>query len=257
MYRIFELLWKQGKICAPQGKKIKEIEGFSWIFKPYERFMNFNARKLNLTYIKQEFLWYLRGDQYDHSICQYAKIWGGLINSDGTIYSNYGHYIFKQKQFQNVVRILTEDKDSRRASIVILQPYHLLNDGTKDIPCTYALNFRIRDDYLNMSVNMRSQDAIFGLGNDLAVFSFIHEMVQVALSETYSQLRLGLFFHHVDSFHVYEKHFDMVEKIIAEPLFTSIWCPKISSSAEVKTLLNMGDATSYKTNFQFINWLLT
>ena len=256
--KIYGTLLKDGKLVSPRGLLIKEIENANYVLPPYIRFANFKARKLNLNYIKQEFRWYLKGDRYDTSITEHANLWKNLINKDGGINSNYGQYI--NKQFDNVISILTKDKDSRRASIMILTAEHLSSD-TLDVPCTYALNFRIRENKLNMTVHMRSQDSIFGMGNDAPVFSFIQEMIYVTLRSTYSELVMGNYHHFVDSLHVYEKHFLMLEEIIKNPTkFESIDCPRISSKDEVdylrKTNFTRQD-TIHPVQYQFVNWLVS
>ena len=126
---------------------------------------------MNLDNVKREALWYLKGDPHDTSICEHARMWKRLINFDGTINSNYGQYIFgNQQQFNVAQSMLLIDPNSRRASIVILDRCHLADKYTKDYPCTYSINFRIRDNKLNMTVRMRSQDAVFGMTNDAPNF---------------------------------------------------------------------------------------
>lgn len=257
---IIAALMRYGKESSPRGLLIKEVNNFWYNLPPYVRFMRFKERKLNLDYIKKEFLWYLRGDKYDTSIGESAKMWLDIVNKDGSINSNYGQYIFgDQQQFWNVVRILENDKDSRRASISILNSDHLMSD-TKDVPCTYSLNFRIREHRLEMTVHMRSQDAIFGMGNDAPAFSFIHEMVYEALKPTYEGLICGRYFHIADSFHVYEKHFEMAKKIASgECEFIETDCPKISGIDEVKFLTTKHDVTldEIPDEFAFTKWLYT
>jgi thymidylate synthase len=246
----------KGQECSPRGEKVTEIENFSYNLPPYYRFCNFKSRKLNINYIKKEFLWYLKGNKNDASICEYAKMWKGLINDDGSINSNYGQYIFgDQKQFERCRDWLVDDKDSRRASIVILSNEHL-KTITKDYPCTYSINFRIRDNYLNMSVNMRSQDGIFGMGNDAPCFSFIHEMMYESLKYYYPRLKYGLYHHHCDSFHVYEKHYKMLDKItLFRDEFTEVACPKILNKEEVDYLIENNFNKTPK-DFKFTKWLL-
>lgn len=264
-------LAENGAEFSPRGQRTLEIENYSYILSPYVRFPSFTVRKLQLGYIKQEFLWYLRGDRFDLSILEHAKIWQGLIQPDGGLNSNYGQYIFNPKcnQFQRVIDILKEDKDSRRATISILQAEHTLTPTT-DQPCTYSIRFSIRDDKLSMTVRMRSQDAIFGMGNDAPCFSFIHEMVHIALTEFYPNLVLGVYNHSADSFHVYERHFKMLSTITGKDVLTGVdvpqdaslldvQCPKISSPAEVKFLINNRDynVQTVPAEFLFAKWLLS
>lgn len=269
-YRTLKDIYKQldigGQLVCPRGMPVKEIEDFSHTFAPYVRFVAFKRRGLNLSYIKREFLWYLRGRRDDLSICDHASIWKSCVNSKGEINSNYGHYIFGEarKGFNWVTDELIRDPDSRRASMPILgsEPEHLVSD-VKDFPCTYALNFRIRDNRLNMSVHMRSGDAIYGLGSDLPIFSFIHEMVCVYLRDTYAKLELGSYHHAVDSFHVYERHFAMLKDILNEPFedFAMPECPRINDKAEVESLLHLDytnlDGNPVGPEGSFLRWVTT
>lgn len=257
MRKIYEELNAFGNVISPRGLKIVEIENFGFKFKPYERFINFPSRKLSLKYIKEEFKWYLCGDRFDTSITKHASMWKDLINKDGSINSNYGQYIFSDGSFQRVVYTLKKDKDSRRAHISILGNDHL-RSYTKDYPCTLGINFRIRDNKLNMTVMMRSNDAVYGLGNDLPAFSFLHEMMFVMLKDTYPELEYGEYYHFANSFHVYEKHFEMVTKILKEEN-EPVNCPKISGPDEVFYLTTVDlKAEHYDRipdRFLFSQWL--
>ncbi len=257
-HNIFKKIYKElcinGKECFPRGLRTKEIENFYCIFPPYVRFPNFEKRNLKLDYIKREFLWYLKGNKFDTSIQQHAKMWTNFINDDGSINSNYGQYIFgKLNQFDNIIKTLINDKDSRRATIVILQPYHLLNTW-KEIPCTETISFKIRDNKLNMTVKMRSQDAFLGFGSDIPIFSFIHEMVFNVLKDTYKDLEYGNYSHFVESFHVYEKHFDLIYEFSTKDKFYLIDCPKIFSANEVKFILTQ-NFSNIPNEFKFSKWL--
>lgn len=262
---ILSNVYENGKHVSPRGLLIKEVENAHYVLPPYVRFASFKDRKLSLKYIKREFIWYLKGDRYDTSITEHASMWKGLINEDGGINSNYGQYI--NKQFDNVVETLKKDKDSRRASIMILSSEHLLST-TPDYPCTYSLNFRIRENKLNMTVHMRSQDAIFGMGNDAPAFSFVHEMLYAVLKDSYPDLQLGEYHHFADSLHIYERHFSMVTTILGNAVvdpsgFIKIECPRLSSSAEVQYMrehsmnLTDMDMSAIPEEYKFVKWLLT
>ena len=244
--KVFTDLKEKGKFCSPRGQLVIEIENYSYTLPPRARFCNFLARKINQNYVKREFLWYLRGNAKDLEILKHASMWDNLVNDNGSINSNYGQYIFNDNlnQFSNVVKTLSNDVDSRRASISILSAKHLLST-TNDVPCTYSLNFRIREMKLNMTVHMRSQDAVFGMGNDAPCFSFIHEMVYVALRSVYPELVMGEYHHFADSFHVYERHFKVMEAIAEGSPYVPITCPEISSLKEVNFLRRLIHFTNY------------
>ena len=265
--RVFTGLVARGEMCSPRGLKVLEVENFDYTLSPYTRFASFEARKLKVGYIKKEFLWYLKGDRFDRSIEEHARMWTGLVNNDGSINSNYGQYIFgTDNQFDDALRVLVEDRDSRRASIMILNSTHL-KSVTPDVPCTYSLNFRIRRGRLNMTVRMRSQDAIFGMCNDAPTFSFIHEMMLHSLRRHYPELEHGEYHHSADSFHVYERHFEMLEQIVGHfpgrsyssraprSPYVHVECPTMLGADEVD-FLRRGDFASVPEQFLFMRWLL-
>ena len=269
--QILRDLAEHGVECSPRGLKVKELRNYSYTLPPRVRFMCFNHRKLKLDYIKQELLWYLRGDRRDISIKHVAKMWDGLINIDGTINSNYGYYLFnaeagdgKRSNFERVINELRADPDSRRAVICILGNEHL-NSVTKDYPCTGYLNFHIRDEHLHMSVRMRSQDAIFGMGNDAPCFSLVHELLWCELRAFMPFLKLGDYHHSADSFHVYERHYQMLANILADPVVTVDHhdaCPKMDGPLlynELKTASYYAGKESLEnlTLWPFTRWLLT
>ena len=212
-----------GQKCSPKGSESLEIENYQITFEPYERMSSFYARNLNINYCKREFEWYLGADRYDQSICEHATMWKKLKDVDGGFNSNYGQYLFKENgndmtQFRWVISELIRDPQSRRAVMTLLHPGHLRNDNP-DVVCTYAMSFRIRKNKLNMSVSMRSNDAIFGTTNDVFCFSMIHEMVFTHLVWSGYHppgLELGTYTHKVDSLHVYERHYDMLELLVQD-----------------------------------------
>lgn len=267
-YEILSYLWDCGQECSPRGLRCKELTNFSYTLPGRVRFMCFDHRGLKMDYVKQELLWYLRGDKSDVSILRNAKMWEGLVNEDGSINSNYGQYIFhlpgdlygSQSNFFRVVHTLIKDRDSRRAAICILNNAHLDSD-TKDYPCTCYLNFHIRDDQLHMYVRMRSQDAIFGMGNDAPCFSFIHELMWQVMrkQDGFETLRLGNYHHMADSFHVYERHYEMMEKILMDPHVTYDYhedCPEFTTAAW-HDLTGILHGNPPKTAFEpFTRWIL-
>lgn len=227
---------------SPRGLKIKEIENFQFTGDTLWRFANFKERKLSFKYIIGELSWYLRGDLNDVAgITHYSKFWNTIKNKEIPYFnSNYGHYIFQENQLYNCIRLLKNDKDTRQAAIIISRP-GILESETKDKICTYAISFRIRNNKLNMTVRMRSNDFVLGTQIDFFQFSVVHEILYVNLLNTYPELELGTYTHSSDSFHIYEKHYKMMEEIIDNDgcNFSEIAFPRIKNKAEADYLMNM------------------
>jgi len=228
------------KTYSPRNLKVKEIVNYNFtIENPYDRIMNFEGRNINLKYIIAELCWYLRGELKLDGIDNYSKFWLNVCGKKGQLNSNYGHYIFKEKQlFNNVIDRLKKDMFSRQAVIIINRLSVIMNNDTKDQICTTSLQFLIRDNKLHMIVNMRSNDLIFGLGNDLPFFTILQELVLEILKKYYPSLYMGNYYHNDGSLHIYERHFQMVKDVIKNDKYDSIAFPKINGYKEAMYIIN-------------------
>lgn len=252
--QIYDDLKRKGKLYSPRGQKTLEIENYMFEGDPYNRFANFAERKLSLNYIKKEFLWYLSGDRDNTDIVNASKFWDKIKNSHSPLWnSNYGYYIFKEQQLQYCFDQLREDKDSRQAVIIINRPDVMMSES-KDKICTYSISFRIRNNKLNMSVNMRSNDFILGTQIDYFQFAAVQEILLHLLRARYDDLEMGTYSHKADSFHIYERHFQLMEDILGNngANYTEIEYPKITSTYEAYELLN----NNIDRHYQFSNWIL-
>lgn len=207
-------LMDHGNLRSPRGQKTIEILNYQFVV-DYP-FSSFNARNFDLDYCKREMAWYMSGNPYNEDIIKASKQWEKFRQPGGFWFSCYGQYWFGPNTRDEwtgidwVVSQLKKDTDSRQAIIPMLQPKHLF-DGNTDVVCTAYINFHIREDKLNMTVRMRSSDIIWGYGNDLPCFWWFHDMVAYRLG-----IEKGTYTHSSDSLHVYERHFEMIEKIIDE-----------------------------------------
>ena len=76
--------------------------------------------------------------------------------------------------------------------------------------------FHIRNNKLFLTINMRSNDAILGTATDIAFFTVLQQQALKHLQVTYPELTLGSYTHIVDSYHIYERHFDLVKDMISK-----------------------------------------
>ena len=175
------------------------------------------ARKFNEDYAILEWLWYLTSDSDVKNIGKFADIWNKISDENNNVESNYGCYLLGE-QWNWIVSELLNDRDSRRGTIVINQPYHK-GKNKKDYPCTQYIHFFIRDNKLHLGVNMRSNDAVFGFCNDVFTFCMFQQLMlndlnwYIAKEENSKPLELGHYYHNAGSFHIYERHWPMANKI--------------------------------------------
>lgn len=248
-YQIYQDVWKNGKEYTVRGLKTKEILNYSFTLKPYDRTFNFVGRKFNLKYAKLETLWYLKGDRFDTTITEHAKMWKTLINEDGSINSNYGQYI--NPNINRIINTLKEDKYSRRAVISIASNDNY-NSKTNDYCCGQYISFLIRDNKLHINISFRSSDVIFGITNDVFTLSIYHELIYVLLRDSaYEDLEIGDFNFHTNSLHVYERHYKMINNILSTAYEEKIDIPKIKNSDEALSLLH----GQINEDYEFSKWL--
>lgn len=258
-YSILRACMNYGIESNPRGLKIRELEDFQFSVSPITPFMTFKARNYDVNYFKKEMIWKLGADRFDDSIKKHAKMWESVQNADGSFNSNYGQYWFgEQGGFMHVVTELARDKDSRQAVIPMLNASHMGLE-VKDKVCTFGVGFRIRDGFLNMSVQMRSSDQIFGLGTDIPTFSFLYRMVHGMLMATYPNLQVGKLTISAMSSHIYERHFEMVKTILEDGInsYEEHYMPWISGTPEVLFLLSTkGKYTEAPEGFHLAQWLI-
>jgi thymidylate synthase len=170
----------------------------------------------NRNYIETELEWYESestnvNDIYD-DYREAPAAWLMTANAHGEINSNYGHLIYGEKyynQYDQVVEELTQNPDSRRASMIYTRPSIWIEyneNGKNDFICTNSVTYYIRDNALHCVVQMRSNDVIFGYRNDWAWQDYVLRHLANDL-----ETEVGDIHWQVQNLHVYERHFDMVK----------------------------------------------
>ena len=209
---------EQNQSADPRGLKVKESILSSFAIQPTQPIANFEKRKFNWKYLAGELAWYLKKDRDVDFIGNFSNFWGTLTNpGTNEINSNYGSLVFNKEQFGWVIDSLVADKNSRQAIMFFNNPKFQF-EGNKDFVCTMYANFFIRDNKLNMKVQMRSNDIFYGLTFDAPFFAFLLQSIHIKLIETYPDLQLGEYFHFADNLHFYERHFELAEDIKKEEI---------------------------------------
>lgn len=208
--------------CAPRGMTINEITDFSFTVENPQSCLYENSRRgSQKKYIAAEFLWYFSGRRDLHFISKFASFWKQIADENGNLNSAYGYLLFNRKnehgktQWQWAYDSLVADKDTRQAIMHFNTPDHQY-DGNKDFVCTLTGNFQIRENRLNLSITMRSNDAILGTATDVAFFCVMQMQMYKLLKEKYPDLELGTYTHYAHSMHIYERHFDLVKEMLEE-----------------------------------------
>ena len=168
---------------------------------PEENTIDVDFREWNKEYANAEWLWYLSGDPSIDKLGKiYGKIppiWERMADDKREVRSNYGWQWNREDQLDQVIQKLKDKPDTRHAVVSIYDGKEI--DRYKyDTPCTYAVQFTILDNKLNMSVYMRSNDLWYGFCNDQYCFSMLQKLVAERLS-----MDTGWYYHHAHNMHIY------------------------------------------------------
>lgn len=239
-------------VCAPRDQKINEILNVGLEIKnPMASLYKNDVRGSQLKYIAAEFVFYFSGRNDLEYIQRYAKFWKDIANSDGTVNSAYGHLLFNIKnehektQWEWAYESLKKDSDTRQALMHFNMPVHQF-DGNKDFVCTLNAIFHIRDNKLDFTVMMRSNDAILGLPTDVAFFTMLQQQMFNLLTDgfhaPYPLLEMGKYTHSVNSMHLYERNFklvdDMLDKKFSEDFIPKIKVDLVDSTGKMTRMMN-------------------
>lgn len=222
-----------GKTVSPRGLETKEcIAPQLMLTNPRNRLVYKKERTFNLPYaIVEAIMLFSPSNELSH-FSRFNKNISQFSDDGRTLYGAYGYRI--AKYITDIVSKLKSDRDSRQCVLPILTIEDVLKT-TKDVPCTESIKFQIRDDKLNMIVNMRSNDIIWGTPYDIFMFTMMQEIVANELD-----IDMGYYIHQPSSLHVYKKYpkQDGYELLDIMKDAENVWISNESRIDEWKTLVN-------------------
>jgi thymidylate synthase len=175
---------------------------------PMDNLIKDKDRDWKWDYAEAEWQWYLSGDRNTKKLGElYGKvpeIWKRMADKNGNVNSNYGWQWERTSQLDIVIDMLKKNPRTRQAAISIYDAKEI-SDYEFDTPCTYAVQFTIVGQKLNMCVTMRSNDLWYGFCNDQYCFSKLQELVA-----TETGLLIGSYYHFAHNLHLYD---NIIEKL--------------------------------------------
>jgi len=172
-----------------------------YITNPMDNKIINRERGWKYDYADAEWKWYLSEDNNINKLGEiYGKIpqiWKNMANEFDEVNSNYGWQWGRNDQIDYVVNLLENNKDTRQAAISIYDCKEH-NTYANDTPCTYAVQFTILHNRLDMCVVMRSNDLWYGFCNDQYCFSKLQEMISIELN-----IEPGTYYHFAHNMHLY------------------------------------------------------
>ena len=171
------------------------------------------TKKLHLTSIIYELLWFLRGDtniKYlkDHGV----SIWDEWADENGELGPVYGHQWRSWPdenggtidQIQNVVNQIKNNPDSRR---MIVSAWNVAEVERMALPpCHTMFQFYVANGRLSLQLYQRSADTFLGVPFNIASYALLLQMVAQVTG-----LKAGDFIHTTGDTHLYLNHIEQAK----------------------------------------------
>lgn len=167
-----------GDSVAPRGKMTREIPQRTMVVDMRRPVLRIPDRSLSYKFMVAEAFWILSGDDRVETIAPYNSRIKDFSDDGERFFGAYGPKI--KAQLPYIVQKLVSDEDSRQAGLTI---WRECPSDTKDVPCTVAIFFSIRDSKVNAHVFMRSSDVWLGVPYDVFNFSMLAHLVCGLLNE--------------------------------------------------------------------------
>lgn len=192
------------------GKTLELHNASVLVTNPKDRYLTLDERKNNLFHTVAETLWVLAGDNRVNVLEPFLPR-AKEFSDDGLVWrAGYGPRVSKQIEY--CYNILKKDPESRRAFMIVPIAEEDHKDS-KDIPCTLAIHWLVRDGHLHATVTMRSNDVLWGFSSiNMFEWTFLQELMAGWLG-----LKVGTYCHFATSLHLYAHHFDRANCVVDSP----------------------------------------
>lgn len=245
---------KHGKETAPRGMKTREIEDAIIRIDNVFNTLPVGVNRGTVPGIGAvEACQLLSGTSFPDLVIAIGPQFANYAEDNGMFHGAYGPRT--HGQYDVLIERLKNDPDSRQAVATIWNPQYDLQHSKRDYPCTILHQFRIRDNKLNMSVYMRSNDVWLGAAYDFFQFT----RLQIAMAWVLG-VAPGTYAHHVGSLHIYEQHYGAAEELkynndpLPEiPYFTGRTWNEVKSSA-ILPMQSVVDPVAYNRLLENERW---
>jgi len=214
-----EALWRMkilGVEADSRNGRVRRFPGpvATTYMNPTERMLLNPRRDANPFFHIFEGVWMLAGRNDTWTLGLFNQNIGQFSDDGATFHGAYGHrwrHHFGHDQILWAIETLKADPNSRRVVLQMFDPVvdQYTRQDAKDIPCNVSIFFEVDRARLNMTVTNRSNDMIWGCyGANAVHMSMLMEFVANALD-----LTVGHYVQFSNNLHIYERHFDLLERI--------------------------------------------
>lgn len=204
-------------LSSGSGKLTKDLWNYSILIENQSDFLvNSDINPVIIPLAVSRFIWMMGANNRIKDIEFY---WGKGVSrfSDDEIVmpgSDYGARMITPRpglnQIEAIIDRLKKNPFTRRAAISIYHPEDAVREST-DIPCAFGIFYSIRENKLNTTILMRSNNAKFLFPYNVFEFSLLSEVIAREVG-----VELGSLHFQSVSMHLYENDFDAAREIVQE-----------------------------------------
>ena len=208
-------VWKQATECllkqevlvdGRNGQTRELLHSFMTIENPRQRWVQGRRPPLSISFALAELVWIMQGEDRSDIINFWNPSLPRYAGKGDTYYGAYGKRIrshFGFDQLKSAYDALQNCPESRQ---VVIQIYDAKTDfpiengrpRNEDIPCNVCSLLKIRNNHLEWTQVLRSNDIFLGLPYNFVQFMSLQEIVAGWLN-----LEVGTYNHYSDSLHLY------------------------------------------------------
>lgn len=214
---VIDAVVQRGERVAPRSEATSELRSTCFtIDDPRRRYISLRPRRWSFAYALGEFCWHARGSNRLDEIEFYSSRWRQMshdgLTVEGSCYGNriFGDHRGSGNQWIAAKTLLQLDAPSRRCVIHLAQRLNQSVVQSRDVSCATSLQFLLRDNKLEASCTMRSNDAMLGLPYDVFLFTMLQELMSLVLG-----VELGPYHHFVGSMHIYDSDLRAAMEILS------------------------------------------
>ena len=149
-----------------------------------------------------------------------SHVWDEWAGPDGTIGKAYGYQLgvkhkYPEGEFDQVDRVLYDLKHNPASRRIMTNIYNHADLNEMNLaPCAYSMTFNVTGNTLNAILNQRSQDMLTANNWNVCQYAaLVHMIAQV------SGLEAGELVHVIADCHIYDRHVDLVKKMLDNPAY--------------------------------------
>ena len=149
-----------------------------------------------------------------------SHVWDEWAQEDGTIGKAYGYQLgvkhkYPEGEFDQVDRVLYDLKHNPASRRILTSIFNHADLHEMALaPCAYSMTFNVTGNTLNAILNQRSQDMLTANNWNVCQYAaLVHMIAQV------SGLEAGELVHVIADCHIYDRHVDLVKKMLDNPTF--------------------------------------